>query len=55
MHATLAEEGDENNKIKKFIVIESAYNYEFLKFSAFPTIRKIYKNEKFKKKIALER
>jgi mannose/fructose/N-acetylgalactosamine-specific phosphotransferase system component IID len=48
------EEGDKNSKIWKFIVMESAYNYESLRFSVFPAIRKMYKDEKFKKKIALE-
>jgi hypothetical protein len=35
--------------------MKSKYNHEFLKFSAFPAIRKMYKNKKFKKKIALDK
>jgi hypothetical protein len=55
MHATLVEEGDKSSEIWKFTVMESAHNHESLKSSVFLTIRKMYKNKKFKKKIALEK
>jgi hypothetical protein len=35
--------------------MELAHNHESLRSSALPTIRKIYKNKKFKKKITLEK
>jgi hypothetical protein len=54
MHIVLVEEG-KDNEIWKFTIIESEHNYEFLKFSALPAIRKIYKNKNFKKKIALKK
>jgi hypothetical protein len=55
MHATLVEEGGKGSGIWRFTVMKSAHNHEFLKFSALSAIRKIYKNKKFKKKIALEK
>jgi hypothetical protein len=55
MHTVLVKEEDKNNEIWKFIIIKSEYNHEFLKSNAFPSIRKIYKNKNFKKKIALEK
>jgi hypothetical protein len=55
MHTVLVEEGSKGSGIWKFIIIKSEYNHEFLRSSAFPAIRKIYKNKNFKKKIALEK
>jgi hypothetical protein len=55
MHAVLVEEESKNSGIWKFTIIESEHNYELLRSSALPAIRKIYKDENFKKKIALEK
>jgi hypothetical protein len=54
MYAVLVEEEDKGSKIWKFTVIKFEHNYEFLRSSALPAIRKMYKNKNFKKKIALE-
>jgi hypothetical protein len=54
IYAIFVKEG-KNSGIQKFFVIKSKYNHEFLRFSAFSAIRKIYKNEEFKKKIALDK
>jgi hypothetical protein len=55
IYAVLVEEEGKSSGIWKFTIIESEYNYELLKFSALPAIRKMYKDKNFKKKIALEK